>query len=250
MSDEAEAVKEFCARLEKDVQINLNRSPINAEVRGGMLIVNGEAEDIVTKRRAIRLALELFGPDGVQDLITVKPAQEREDGAIRDSLLRSMLDESVFRRFGVNVWFKGEMHIVRDIRPDSEGHLDLIIDNGVITLSGEVWSLSHRRMAELIAWWTPGVRGIVNQISINPPEVDTDDDITDSVRLALDKDPLVHSSQIRVTTRDRRVMLEGLVPQPEERQMAEQDVWFLGDEVASVDNRIEVRQVPMESAGA
>ncbi len=250
MSDDAEAVKEFCARLERDVHVNLSRSPIQPEIRGGVLHLKGEAEDISSKRRAVHLALEMFGQDAVHDFITVRPAQAREDGAIRDSLLQSLLDESVFRRFGLNVWFKGEMHIVRDVRPDSEGHLDLVIDEGIVTLSGEVWSLSHRRMAELLVWWTPGVRGVINQITINPPEVDTDDDITDSVRLALDKDPLVHSSQIRVTTRDGQVTLEGLVPQPEERQMAEQDVWYLGDEVSEVNNRIEVRQAPLESAGS
>ncbi len=250
MSDEAGAVKEFCARLEKDLHVNPTHNPVNAEVRGGVLHVTGEVEDIVIKRRAMRLAVDMFGQGGVQDHITVRPAQAREDGAIRDSLLQSLLEESVFRRFGINVWFKGEMHMVRDTRPDSEGHLDVVIEDGVVTLSGEVWSLSHRRMAELLVWWTPGVRGVSNHIAINPPEVDTDDDITDSVRLALDKDPLVHSSQIRVTTRDGQVTLEGLVPQPEERQMAEQDVWYLGGEVNGVENRIEVRQAPLESAGS
>lgn len=249
MSDEADAVKEFCARLERDVQVNLSRNPIKAELRGGALYLTGEVEDIVAKRRAAHLAVELHGRDSVQDLITVKPAQEREDGAIRNSLVQALLEESVFRRFGINVFSKGEMYIERDVRENGEGHLDLIIDNGVVTLSGEVWSLSHRRMAELIAWWVPGVRGVVNQIAINPPEVDTDDDITDSVRFALDKDPLVNSSQIRITTRDGLVTLEGLVPQPEERHMAEQDVWYLGDEVAEVDNLIQVRSIARESAG-
>lgn len=249
MSDEAEEVKKFCARLERDIHVNLSRNPIQAEFRGGVLHLSGEVEDIAIKRRIAHVAMEMFGSEGVQDLITVNPAQAREDGAIRDSLLRALTEEPVFRRFGINVWSKGEMHIERDIRPDSEGHLDLVIDGGVVTLSGEVWSLSHRRMAELITWWVPGVRGVINQIAINPPEEDTDDDITDSVRLALDKDPLVHSSQIRVTTRDGYVTLEGLVPQAEERQMAEQDVWYLGVEVADVENRIQVRPAAMESAG-
>ncbi|MGE0080883.1 MAG: BON domain-containing protein [Thiohalomonadaceae bacterium] len=251
MSDEADAVKEFCARLERDVHVNLSRNPIHAEFRGGVLHLTGEVEDIVVKRRIAHVAAEMFGQEGVQDLITVSPAQAREDGAIRDSLLRTLLEEPVFRRFGINVWSKGEMYIERDVRPDSEGHLDLVIDGGVVTLSGEVWSLSHRRMAELITWWVPGVRGVINHIAINPPEEDTDDDITDSVRFALDKDPLVvHSSQIRVTTRDGQVRLEGLVPQPEERQMAEQDVWYLGTEVAEVENLIKVRPVAMEGAGS
>jgi osmotically-inducible protein OsmY len=151
------------------------------------------------------------------------------------------LHEPVFRRFSMNLWRKEEMQMIRDVVANSEGHLDVVVDDGVVTLSGEVWSLSHARMAELLAWWTPGVRGVANRLAIVPDEQDNDDEITDAVRLALDKDPLVQSEQIRVTTREQVVILEGLVRGSEERQMAELDVWYVGSAVAGVSNQIQVK---------
>jgi osmotically-inducible protein OsmY len=172
----------------------------------------------------------------------VRPAQLREDGTISTVLCEALLHEPVFRRFSINLWRKEEMRMIRDVLTHREGHLDLVVDEGVVTLSGEVWSLSHGRMAELIAWWTPGVRGVVNRIAIVPDEQDNDDEITDAVRLALDKDPLVQSEQIRITTRDQVVILEGLVRGSEERQMAELDVWYVASAVAGVSNQIQVKR--------
>jgi osmotically-inducible protein OsmY len=240
MAEISPPISEWYACIERDLGTNV-KEHILAEGRGGTVILSGEVEDIAAKRRAAHLAKEMFGATHVQDQLTVRPAQAREDGAIRDSLLLALTGESVFRRFGVNSWHKEEMHIIRDVQVDAEGHLDVIVDSGIVTLAGEVWSVSHSRFAELLAWWSPGVRAVINQIAIAPPEGDTDDDITDAVRLALEKDPLVHSDQIKVTTRDQVVTLDGLVRAPEERQMAEMDVWYLGG-ATSVQNRIQVQR--------
>jgi len=49
-------------------------------------------------------------------------------------------------------------------------------------------------------------------------------EISDAVRMALEKDPMVDPSQIRVHTRDAVVTLEGQVPTESERNAAEFDV--------------------------
>jgi osmotically-inducible protein OsmY len=233
-------VSDLYARLEHELGISAREHPLTIDVLGGVAVLSGEVEDITVKRRVSRAAREMFGPLGVDDRITVRPGEVREDGAISISLTQSFLDEAVFRRFSLNLWRKEEMHMIRDIRVDAEGHIDLMVDEGVVTLGGEVWSLSHSRMAELLAWWTPGVRSVVNRLAIVPDERDNDDEITDAVRLALEKDPLVHSEQIRVTTREGVVILEGLARHDQERQMAELDVWYLGSAILGVSNQIQV----------
>lgn len=46
---------------------------------------------------------------------------------------------------------------------------------------------------------------------MRPDQQDTDDEITDALRVVYDKDPMVHSGQIGIRTRDREVTLGGLV---------------------------------------
>ncbi len=86
----------------------------------------------------------------------------------------------------------------------------------------------------------PGSRDVVDGLGVEPPEEDNDAEVTDAVRLVLEKDPFIDATKTRVTTRDYVVTLEGLVPSEAEREMAELDAWYvLG--VDKVVNHIEVR---------
>jgi osmotically-inducible protein OsmY len=80
---------------------------------------------------------------------------------------------------------------------------------------------------------------VVNELEVTPAEQDTDAEINDAVNLVLDKDPLVHNGQIHASTDHGVVTLEGLVREPQERQMAENDVWYLSG-VRGVLNQIQV----------
>jgi osmotically-inducible protein OsmY len=56
---------------------------------------------------------------------------------------------------------------------------------------------------------------------------DNDDEITDAVKIVMDKDPFVDDVQVLVSTRDRVVTLEGAVRSEGEKDMAEFDAWFV-----------------------
>ncbi len=101
-------------------------------------------------------------------------------------------------------------------------------------------SLTHKRLAGVLAWWVPGSRDVVDGLGVEPPEQDHDGEVTDAVRMVLEKDPLVDAARVRVSATNYVVTLEGLVPSESEREMAELDAWYvLG--VDKVVNRIEVR---------
>ena len=68
---------------------------------------------------------------------------------------------------------------------------------------------------------------MINGLAESPPEADNDDEITDAVRIALEKDPFVNASQIRASTRDSIVTLRGQVPSESEKEMAEADAWYV-----------------------
>ncbi len=59
------------------------------------------------------------------------------------------------------------------------------------------------------------------------------------MRLVLEKDPFVDPDQVRVTTNNATVTLDGLVPTESERDMAEHDAWYVFG-VEDVVNRIAV----------
>jgi osmotically-inducible protein OsmY len=120
------------------------------------------------------------------------------------------------------------------------GEIEIAVSDGIVTLEGHVPSLSHKRLAGVLAWWAPGCRDVTNELAIVPGEDDNDDEITDALALVLEKDPLVHAGQLRVRTRNRIVTLHGWLATEEERRMAELDAWYLFG-VDEVINRIEVR---------
>lgn len=241
MAVDQNVISELCARFERDTGINLHDSPIRISPVGEGLQLDGEMENIAMKRLAVRIAGELVGPEAVDDKLTVKPSEPREDGAIRDGIQMAFLHEPVFRETNLYIWNKGKWETLRQVDGRPDGRIEISVEEGTVTLAGEIWSLSHKRMASLLTWWIRGARNVVNLIKVVPEEQDTDQEITDAVRLALDKDPMVHSDQIWVTTRGGNVMLEGLVARDAEKRAAEYDAWYLSG-VSSVTNRIEVER--------
>ncbi len=124
--------------------------------------------------------------------------------------------------------------------PEPIGTIVVEVRDGVVTLNGEVPSLSHKRLAGVLAWWVAGCRDVINGLAEVPAQQDNDDELTDAVRLALAKDPFVNATKTRVTSKDGVVTLEGLVPNETMRRMAERDAWYvLG--VREVVNKIAVK---------
>ncbi len=71
-------------------------------------------------------------------------------------------------------------------------------------------------------------------------EEDSPDLIEEAVRVALEKDPIVNASQIRVGARNTIVRLTGAAGTPAEREAAETDAWCTCG-VDNVLNEIEVK---------
>jgi osmotically-inducible protein OsmY len=160
------------------------------------------------------------------------------DKEIRAHVCDALLQEPAFLEFAITQRHADRWEAVRD-HSQARGHLDVEVADGVVTLNGTVPGLDHKRLAGVLAWWVPGSRDVINGVVVDPPEDDSDEMIAEAVRLALDKDPFVNVSQLRVASKDAVVTLQGLVPTESERQMAESDAWYVFG-VDKVINRIEV----------
>ena len=220
-------------RLKPGTQIDLDYS-------GGTLTVSGEVADVAAKKRVLAWAAAHPDVAGIIDRLRVTPAAPMGDKEIRDHLRDALLSEpalaetAIIERIGTT--------LVPARRPPAarRGAIAFSVNDGIVTLDGDVPGLAQKRLAGVMAWWVPGSRDVVNGLGVLPPEEDNDGEIADAVRLALEKDPFVDPSQIRIAVKNGAVTLTGLVPSDSERDMAEFDAWYVFG-VDRVENHIDVR---------
>jgi len=218
---------------------------VRVAIEAGAVVVEGEVDSVAVKKLLLARAAAHPAVTGVVDRLRVAPAHRTGDGEIRDRLRDALLAEPALGEVALREVVKGTVVPVRELQ-SARGDVCARVEDGVVTFDGCAPSLAHQRLAGVLAWWVPGVRDVINGLDVTAPETDTDGEITDAVRMALEKDPFVDPSQVRVTTHDAVVTLEGLVPKEAEREMAELDAWYvLG--VERVENRIAVH--PGEATG-
>lgn len=237
---DTEILKEIRSAFEREPRIHIHRNHIHMDFKGGALVIEGEVDDIAAKTLALERARD-YAVNGLEDQLRLIAAGPVEDGALRNAVIDAMSKEPTLKNCAIRVWLKGKQETVRETQAESGGALHVLVEDGVVTLEGQVLSLSHKRLAGVLAWWAPGCRDVVNRLAVTPPEDDSDDEINDAVRLVLEKDHRLPADQIRVTTKDRVVTLEGLVFRKAERTQAETDAWYVHG-VGNVMNKIEVRQ--------
>lgn len=228
MDDSAEIVREVHAALGRSQRLDLRRHPIVVQYEpDGSVVLQGETESLAAKKIALEVAASVGGFRGIVDRIRVAPRESMGDGAIRDHIRAAMSQEGAFSRFEIQTAEEKRARTAAEPAGARNNYIDIAVADGVVTLDGQVESLSHKRLAELLAWWVPGTRDVVNGIEVKPYEDDSDDEITDAVTMALEKDRLVTHDSIRVSARDSVVTLEGVVPNRAQAEMAEADAWYI-----------------------
>ncbi|MCK6452601.1 MAG: BON domain-containing protein [Alphaproteobacteria bacterium] len=239
MNETRDVLESVRKALRSEDRVKIDQHPLHLAFAAGDLTMEGEAPDIAAKKLALERAAAVAGVDHIVDRIRVAPAERMGDKQIRDHVRNALVQEPAFAEIGLRVHVKGAWETVRD-PAGRRGTIDVRVEDGVVTLAGDVPGLAHKRLAGVLAWWVPGSRDVVNGLAVTPPEADNDEEIADAVRLVLEKDPFVDASQIRVSVRHAVVTLDGLVPGPAHREMAEFDAWYVFA-VDKVVNRIAVR---------
>lgn len=203
--NETEIIKTIKASLEKGLHIDLIKNPIRIRPEKNAVLMEGAVEKIAHKKMAILIAMSAPGVSGVIDRLKVKPAKEMGDKEIRNHILDAFAEEPTLNSIA----------------------MELEVNDGIVDIEGTVPSLSHKRLAGVLAWWVPGTRDVINSLEVNPPEEDSDDEITDAVLLALEKNKLVNHSNIKVSTKNWVVTLEGAVQSEAAKNAAEDDAWYV-----------------------
>ncbi|HYM72253.1 MAG TPA: BON domain-containing protein [Stellaceae bacterium] len=238
MTTETELLERVRDALRSDTRVRFDDESIVLALSDGALVIDGEVADVSIKRRTSRIAAAVVAPRPIIDRLHVRPAQAMADGMIGDLVRDALVGEPALTDCRLRLWVKGQPEMVSD-PPSGRGAIDIRVEDGVVTLDGEVLGLGRKRLAGALAWWVPGSRDVINGLGVVPPEADNDPEITDAVRLVLEKDPFVNPDQVRVASSNAVVTLEGLVPTESERDMAEHDAWYVFG-VEDVVNRLAI----------
>ncbi len=236
---DATVIKRVKAALAEDPRIKLHSHPILVDLDAdGALVLEGEVPTIAAKKLALSHAARVSGAVGIVDRLRVEPSRRMSEGEIREHVRDALLEEPALDRCAIRIDDRGSQLVCRAAPPGSNCGIDIRVEDGVVTLDGQVDSLSLKRLAGALAWWVPGTRDVINGLEVSPEEQDSDDEIAEAVKLVLERDPLVNGDRIRVRSRDGVVTLEGMVANEKESEMAETDAWCLVG-VERVENRLE-----------
>lgn len=237
--EETESIVKRAQAALSQLGLDVHRTPIRLTYAEGVLTMQGDLPDIRAKKRALEACAALPEVRWVEDRLRVEPSAPMGDGQILAHLETALLSEPVFQECMLRAQRGKALELVRDSIA-ARGTLEVSVNEGVVRFEGRVPSLSHKRLAAVLAWWIPGVRDVQNGLEVDPAEEDSDDEISDALRLVFDKDPLLDASEIGFSTERSIVTLRGVVASEEQRRAAEHDALYLFG-VDDVVNEIEVR---------
>ncbi|MDR3505758.1 MAG: BON domain-containing protein [Acidocella sp.] len=199
---------------------------IHLGLTNGELTMDGEVDHIAGKKLALEAVARIPGVDRIIDKLHVHPSSPMGDGELLNQVRDALAQEIALASCVIRVRGKGHVETVQD-PAKADGEIEIRVDDGVVTLDGDVPGPGEKRIAGVLAWWVPGSRDVINGIGVTPPEQDSEAAVTDAVLQVLEKDPFINAESIHVYTRGRIVTLTGSVPRPAERKLAEDDAWYV-----------------------
>jgi len=227
-------VNQIMAALERATDVHLHHNRIDIS-DGEVIRLEGEVDNIVTKRRAFQIAREVAHPTPVEDRLLLRVQQQPDGDELLQSVIDALMTEPAFRDYSINA-----QSDTADAQHTNYGFA-VMVENSRVRLDGLASSPSHRRLAEVITWWIPGTADVENRIRVQPPRQDNDEEITEIIRLVFDKDPTLDAENIQVLTQDRQVTLRGTVNSEVNRRMAGYDCWYIPG-VHQVHNELQVHK--------
>ena len=196
---------------------SLDASRIGVAVKDGIVTMTGQVPSYTERLEAERAIKRIAGVKGLANDLEVRLPGDmrRSDGDLAAAGVKAL------------EW---------DVQVPHQA-IKLRVENGWITLEGQVQWQFQREAAEQAVRHLLGVRGVNNQIALAPRV--TPDDLKSRIEAALKRHAELEARKIRVDTRGGLVVLEGAVHSWAERDEAERAVWAAPG-VNAVDDRLAV----------
>jgi osmotically-inducible protein OsmY len=200
-----------------DWEPSINAAGIGVAVDKGVVTLTGHVETYPERFTAERIVKQVKGVRAVAEEIEVRPR-----------FTRTWADDEIAKR-AVKIldW---------DVTVPNEA-VQVKVQNGVVTLTGEVEWNYQKTAAEEAVRKIGGVLGVTNLITLKT-YVEAGD-IKDRIEQALKRNAQLEADAIRVKVDGGRVTLEGKVRAWYERDVAENAAWAAPG-VKSVDDRLSI----------
>jgi osmotically-inducible protein OsmY len=195
----------------------LQDSEIDVIVDNGIVTLSGTVNAYLKKSAAVNSAKKVIGVKAVNDYITVCiPAGNKHSD-----------QEIAMAGWNALKWHSG-------LKPEK---ISIEVEDGWVTLDGEVEWDFERTTAARIMETLQGVTGITNKIKLHPSTQPSD--IRSKITLAFHRRATVDLGRIDVNIQGSKVVITGKVRTYAEFKDAETAAWFAPG-VTNVENRLEV----------
>lgn len=212
--------------LQKDVMDELKwesfikSSEIGVSVKEGVVTLSGYVDSYNKKRIAEQTALRVKGVKAVAEDIVVRlgTSSTKTDTEIAQAALDALKWHSTI----------------------NENKVKIKVDNGWITVEGEVDWAFEKNAIRLALENLIGVRGISNLVTISPKMNINANDVKQKIAAAFHRSATIDADNIIISNISNKVILSGSVRSYAEKQDADRAVWNLPGVIA-VENNLEVK---------
>ena len=213
--DDSEIRRKVLAELDWDPSIDA--SAVGVAVKDGVVTLTGSIANYWQKKEVERGVKRVIGVQAVAEDLAIKlpGTAARSDADIAHSVLTGL-------RFNVAV------------PADS---VKVMVENGWVTLDGEVEWQYQKSAAENAIKYLMGVKGVTNSISLRPRASAAD--VKAKIENAFARRAQLDANQIRVEATDNKVILRGSVHSWDEKDDAERAAWAAPG-VTKVENNVMV----------
>ena len=207
--------REVLAELAWEPRIRPNE--IGVVVKDGVVALTGWVDSYTKRWAAEEAAHRVRGVKAVANEIEVRlpGTAERTDADIAAAAIQAL---------------RSDVFVPAD-------KVEITVSKGFVTLRGTVDWQFQKEDAEKVIRRLPGVKGVLNSLTVKPPM--TPSDLKKKIEEALVRSVQTDAARITVEVHGSKVILRGIVRSWAEKQEAERTAWSAPG-VTEVDNRITV----------
>ncbi len=179
---------------------------IDVSSMDNVVTLSGSVGNLLAKERAVSIAKTVKGVRSVVNRIAVEPVTVKSDSAVYADVTEALLSDPVTELY----------------------EIDTSVDNGVVTLEGQVNSYMEKAQAERVAKSVSGVKEVDNLLLFDHKTSRPDKEFQADIKKAMRWDTLVDQELVQVSVNNKKVTLKGTVGSAAEKDRAINHAWMPG----------------------